>query len=102
MMRNKEINKVNWVDVSAMYALRKSPTTIAIIPTLVSIVLVSLESPLLKIPLRMLTIPITNTASPGYITAIDDALAALRKRYPEKPTAIPPMINFIVLALLDF
>ena len=102
MMRNREINQLNMDDVSVMNALTNNPTTIALIPMLVSIVLVILESPLLKIPFSMLKIPIINTAIPGYVAQNGDTLAILRKRYTEKLRRIPPMINFMIIVRLDF
>ncbi len=65
MMRNREMSKVKLDVISDMYALTNTPTAIPIIPMLVSIVLVILESPLLKIPFRMLVnaIKIVNSSS---------------------------------------
>jgi len=102
MIRNNEMSQLKLDEVSDMNALTNIPTTIPIIPMPVSIVLVILESFLLKIPCNMLTIPIINTASPGYVDQIGDTLVMLTKRYVAKPTRIPPMMNLIILTRLAF
>ena len=101
-MRNRKMSQVKLDDVSDMNALTNTPTAIPIIPIPVSIVLVILESPLLKVPCSMLMIPIINTARPGYVVQIGDTLAILRKRYPAKLTRIPPMMNLMILTRLAF
>lgn len=101
-MRNREMSQVKLDDVSDMNALTNTPTTIPMTPILVSIVLVVLESLLLKIPCSMLTIPIINTASPGYVDQIGDTSVMLTKRYVAKPIRIPPMMNLIFLTRLAF
>lgn len=96
------MSQVTLDDVSDMYALTNNPMPIPIIPMMASIVLVVLESLLLKIPFSMLIIPIANTANPGYVDQIGDALEISRKRYPAKLMRIPPMINLIILTRLAF
>ena len=96
------MSQVKLDDASKMYTLTNTPTTIPMTPMAVSIVLVVLESLLLKIPCSMLTIPIINTASPGYVVQIGDTLVILTKRYIAKPIRIPPMMNLIFLTRFSF
>lgn len=76
---NKIISESELVEVSVKN-LTKSPIAMPITPMQISIDFVVLDSSLFKIPFNMLTIPITNTAIPGYMTKMGEGLVMLKKR----------------------
>lgn len=93
MRTNNEVIQIRDANAAIGCAIVKKPPIIAIIPIMISIILVPFEVDLWKNPLVIEEIPTTNKDIPRNVMKNQEVAMGFARTYPDNAIAIPPVTN---------